>query len=105
VKHVTNFARLLRQLEEPAMVIEVCVGSSCYIRGAPAVIAILQSLISKYGLEEKVILKGSFCMQQCTQGVTVRIDGSIRSGLSKEDASRLFHHIVLPSLEAMGGEE
>ncbi|MGI6559387.1 MAG: (2Fe-2S) ferredoxin domain-containing protein [Limnochordia bacterium] len=87
------------------MVIEVCVGSSCYIRGAPAVIAILQSLISKYGLEEKVILKGSFCMQQCTQGVTVRIDGSIRSGLSKEDASRLFHHIVLPSLEAMGGEE
>jgi len=56
-------------------------------------------------LEEKVILKGSFCMQQCTQGVTVRIDGSIHSGLSKEDASRLFHHIVLPSLEAMGGEE
>ncbi|NLN16365.1 MAG: (2Fe-2S) ferredoxin domain-containing protein [Firmicutes bacterium] len=87
------------------MIIEVCVGSSCYIRGAPAVISILQSLIAKYGLEEKVILKGSFCMQQCTQGVTVRIDGVVHSGLGKEDASRLFHHIVLPSLEAVGGED
>ncbi len=87
------------------MVIEVCVGSSCYLRGAPAVIRILESLITKYGLEEKVVLKGSFCMQQCTQGVTIRIDGTIHSGLSKEDASRLFHHIVVPSLEAAGGED
>ena len=87
------------------MVIEVCVGSSCYLRGAPAVIRILESLITKYGLEEKVVLKGSFCMQQCTQGVTIRIDGTIHSGLSKEDAYRLFHHIVLPSLEAAGGED
>jgi len=54
--------------------VTVCVGSSCHIKGARIVIKRFQELLRQYGLENRVELKGSFCMERCGEGVNWQID-------------------------------
>lgn len=74
--------------------ITVCVGSSCHLRGAPAVIAVFQSLIRQYHLEQDVVLKADFCMNQCTAGVAVRFDDRLVTGVNQENAAALFREYI-----------
>lgn len=57
------------------MVVEICVGSSCHIKGAYQVIDKLQEFVRQNNLEERVLLKACFCMGRCGAGVSVRVDG------------------------------
>lgn len=59
----------------------------------------LKSILSTRGLEQKVVLKGSFCMEHCTNGVTVKIGGRVFTEVHKEDVPRLFEDEILPVLE------
>lgn len=78
------------------MEIFVCVGSSCHLKGSKAVIDKLTELIKTNSLENKVILKGSFCMGQCSQsGVSVKIGDEINS-VKLEDIEMFFNKKILP---------
>ena len=58
------------------MEVTICIGSSCHLKGSREVIAILQRLIALNRLENRIELKGSFCMGECmNNGVCVCIDG------------------------------
>lgn len=58
----------------------VCIGSSCHLKGSHAIIQALTRLIDTYGVADKVSLKGSFCMGNCTAGgVSVNLDGEVFS--------------------------
>ncbi len=57
------------------VVVEVCVGSSCHQKGSYEVIQALQEFIKTENLEEKVELKAKFCLGECMQGVSMRVDG------------------------------
>lgn len=64
------------------MEIVLCVGSSCHLKGAPAILRRINALIADYRLEDRITLSGSFCMDQCTKGnsgVCVKVDGRIHS--------------------------
>lgn len=56
------------------MVVKVCVGSACYVKGSDIVISSLENLINQYRLTPKVELKASFCLEHCTTAVAVQID-------------------------------
>lgn len=77
------------------LTIEVCVGSSCFLRGAPDIIELFRRLIEEKA-PGRVEIKGTFCLEQCTKGVTVRVLGQTYSGLHLEDAERLFEEKILP---------
>lgn len=80
------------------MEIFVCVGSSCHLKGSKAVIDKLTDLINNNGLEGKVILKGSFCMGQCShEGVSVKINNEIYS-VTEEDIEMFFNKKILPKV-------
>ncbi|MFZ5688363.1 MAG: (2Fe-2S) ferredoxin domain-containing protein [Bacillota bacterium] len=81
-----------------AMVISVCVGSSCFLRGAPRVLEALQREIAVHRLEQKVVLKGSFCLNSCTRGVTIVIDDQVFTGVVPEAVPELFVSHVLAKL-------
>ena len=49
--------------------IEICIGSSCFVKGSNEVVELLKNYIAEHHLEEKVQLKGAFCMGQCTKGL------------------------------------
>ena len=78
--------------------ISVCVGSSCHIKGAPEVIEKFQKLISDYDLYNLVELKGVFCLERCTEGVTIDIDGNIYSAVYPDAAVDIFRERVLAPL-------
>ena len=48
--------------------ITICIGSSCHLHGSRDVIQVLEKLVTAHGLTDKVELKGSFCMGECTKG-------------------------------------
>ena len=61
------------------MKVTVCIGSSCHLKGSRQVVESLQKLISDNRLEDKVMLSGTFCMQNCQAGVCVSVDDKVHS--------------------------
>ena len=82
------------------MVIQICVGSSCHIKGAPEIVELLQKAVAEHALEDEVTLAGSFCIGKCNRiGVTVQVDDDIHTGITKENFSEFFKENVLAKLE------
>ena len=78
------------------IVVTICVGSSCYVRGSDQVAETLQRLVEKEGLQDKVELGGAFCMELCSMGVSVRVEDKAFRGIRPEDAEAFFYREVLP---------
>ena len=65
------------------MIIQICVGSSCHIKGSAEIVELLQKAVSEYKLDDEVTLAGSFCIGKCNRvGVTVQIDDDIHTGVT-----------------------
>ncbi|MFR8012609.1 MAG: (2Fe-2S) ferredoxin domain-containing protein [Clostridia bacterium] len=77
------------------MTIEVCIGSACHLRGSHEVISTLKHLISDNGLAGQVELKAVFCMGKCSDGVSVRVDGSEIYSLHPQDVNAFFEEHCL----------
>ncbi|MHB9130129.1 MAG: (2Fe-2S) ferredoxin domain-containing protein [Armatimonadota bacterium] len=79
--------------------IEVCMGSSCYLKGAYQVLDTFTALIRQHGLEGEVTLAGAFCKEHCRQGVSVQIDQQVYSVPDPATARELFSTQFLPPAE------
>lgn len=76
-------------------VITVCVGSACHLKGSHDIIGYFKDAIKEAGLEGKVELKGTFCMDQCTDGANLLIDDQIFHYSSVDDARKIFETEIL----------
>ena len=82
------------------MVVQVCVGSSCYIKGSQDIIELLKKAVTDNHLEDEVTLAGSFCIGKCNRiGVTVQVDDDIYIGITKENFKEFFKEHVLNKIE------
>ena len=82
------------------MLIQICVGSSCHLKGSPEIVSLLQKAVEEYHLEDEVALSGSFCIGKCNRlGVTLQIDDEIHVGVTKENFNEFFKENVLKKLE------
>ena len=79
--------------------ITVCVGSSCHLRGSYEIIKTLKELIKSNDFKNKVLLKGSFCMENCTEGVSVKINEELLSIGSVDEMKEIFQDKVASTLE------
>ena len=61
------------------MIVTVCIGSSCHLKGSREIIEKLQHLLHENKLEKEVELRGSFCMGECMNGVCVKIEEELFS--------------------------
>ncbi|MFR1708512.1 MAG: NAD(P)H-dependent oxidoreductase subunit E [Clostridium sp.] len=59
------------------MIVKVCVGSACYVRGSHNAINQIKDLIEVNHLTDKVELKASFCLGHCSDSVCVMVDDEI----------------------------
>ncbi len=83
------------------MLIQICVGSSCHIKGSPEIVELFQQAVSEYHLEGDVALAGSFCTGKCNRvGVTVQIDDDIYTGVTKEGFKDFFAENVLNKISS-----
>ena len=77
------------------MIVKVCVGSSCHLKGSYDVIQKLQKLISDNKLEDKVELKASFCLGNCSNGVSMRIGEEPVQNVSPSNIEEIFQNQIL----------
>ena len=81
------------------MIIRVCIGSSCHLKGSPVIVELLQKAVDEYHLENEVTLAGSFCIGKCNPvGVTVQVDDDIHVGITKENFNDFLQEQVLNKL-------
>lgn len=62
-------------------------------------VKLIQSFLKEYQLENNVLLKGSFCLENCGDGVTLMIDDRLFVGVSRNDLSELLRQQVLVKLK------
>jgi NADH:ubiquinone oxidoreductase subunit E len=80
--------------------VEVCMGSSCFLKGAYEVLDALLQAARRHGLEGEVAIAGAFCKEHCREGVSVEIDGVIHSVPNAAQARALFAQVFLPETDA-----
>ena len=81
------------------MIIQICVGSSCHLKGSEQVVHLFQKAIEERNLADKITLAGSFCIGRCNrEGVTVQIDDEIITGVTPETFDRFFEKEILQKL-------
>ena len=86
------------------MTVTVCVGSSCHIKGSRRIIMRFNELLKEHGLEDKIELQGSFCMERCGEGLNWQIDDEPVTSSSVEEAISTFKDKVLkPQTEPGAG--
>jgi NADH:ubiquinone oxidoreductase subunit E len=77
----------------------ICVGSSCHIKGSYQIIKAFEELIKKYGLEDRVELKASFCLGHCTKGVSIKVGEEFVEDLNPANVTEKFEKFVLRRLD------
>lgn len=78
--------------------LEVCIGSSCHLKGSYNLIQTFQQLIEEYNLHDKIEMKAQFCMKQCQRAVSVSLNGELFS-VSSETAREFFRTSVVPLIQ------
>ncbi len=81
------------------LIITICVGSSCSLRGSDELASELFRLIQKEKLEGLVDIVGAFCMDTCSKGVSVRVGDQEFSGISPAQAESFFYEKVLTRVD------
>ena len=82
------------------MVIQVCVGSSCHLKGSHDIVMLLQDAIGKHHLENEITLVGTLCVGKCNRiGVSVQVDDEIYAGITRENFNEFFTEHILSKFE------
>lgn len=82
------------------MIIQVCVGRSCHLKGSMDIVGLLKKAIEDNHLERDVTLAGSFCTGRCNRnGVTITVDDDVYPGVTKEGFRDFFQEKVLAKLK------
>ncbi|MBQ2366745.1 MAG: NAD(P)H-dependent oxidoreductase subunit E [Bacteroidaceae bacterium] len=84
------------------LVVQICVGSSCHLKGSQDIIELFESALAENKIEsDEVVLTGSFCIGKCNRvGVTVQINDDVHVGVTRENFKEFFaEHVLGPVLE------
>ncbi|MCT4594530.1 MAG: (2Fe-2S) ferredoxin domain-containing protein [Anaeromicrobium sp.] len=79
------------------MEISICVGSACHLKGSQRVIKRLQELVKMKNLEDKIVIKASFCLGECNDYVSVKVRDEI-SSVNESTVDEFFYENVLGRL-------
>ena len=83
------------------LIVQICVGSSCHLKGAPEIVEMLQSEVAANHLEDDVILTGSFCAGRCNRvGVTVTVNDEVCVGITRENFKEFWNDKIMKAVEA-----
>lgn len=83
------------------VLIRVCVGSSCYLKGSSELVDMLNQKIEENGLQDKISLSGSFCMGKCNRvGVTIAVDEEVCVAITKENFNEFWNDKVMTAVNA-----
>lgn len=81
------------------MLVQICVGSACHVKGAPEIIELFTKALEVHNLQNEVALAGCFCSGQCNrQGVTILVDDEVCTGITRDNFKEFFDEKVLAAV-------
>jgi len=72
------------------VVIQICMGSSCFSRGNNKTLKVIQHYLKEHGLEGEVVLKGNHCFGDCSAGPVVKINEVLHENVNTENILELL---------------
>ena len=82
------------------VIVQICVGSSCHLKGSEAIVSLTEAAIAEHHLEDEVTLVGSFCIGKCNRvGVTVQVNDDVHVGITRENFKEFFREHILNVIE------
>ena len=82
------------------IVVQICVGSSCHLKGSQEIVTLMQKAVEDYNLDGDVVLTGSFCIGKCNrEGVTVQVDDEVYTGITPQNFKEFFTNNILNVIE------
>ena len=81
------------------LIVQICVGSSCHLKGSQQIVEQFREKLAAHGLEDEVVLTGSFCIGKCNRcGVTIQVDDAVHTGVTPENFESFFRDNILNAL-------
>ncbi len=78
------------------VIVQVCVGSACHLKGSQEIVELFQKAIEEKHLEDEIMLCGSFCIGKCNRtGVTVQVDDEVYVGITPANFKEFFEEKIL----------
>ena len=78
----------------------ICVGSCCHLNNSRGVIEAFKKELKRLHLDDKVILKASFCLGDCQKGgVEIQVGNKRIHGVKPEDCEKILNEEILPQLD------
>ena len=76
--------------------VQVCVGSSCHLKGSQLIVELLQKAIRANGLENEITLVGTLCVGKCNRvGVSIKVNEEIYVGITTDNYQEFFNQNIL----------
>ena len=87
------------------VVVRVCVGSSCHLKGAPEIVEMMEKQVAENHLENEIALVGSFCAGKCNRvGVTITVGEEVYTGITADTFREFWNDKVMTAVTADKGE-
>ncbi len=82
------------------MIVQICVGSSCHIKGSHQIVELMKSAIEENGLEDEIVLAGCFCTGNCSrEGITISVEEDVFPGITVDSFDAFFKKNILEKLK------
>ena len=75
------------------IIIQICMGSSCFSRGNHKTLQVIQHYLKEHKLEGEVVLKGNHCFDDCSRGPILRINNTVYEHVDQENILELLEKI------------
>ena len=80
--------------------VQICVGSSCHIKGSQEIVELFEKAIAEHGIADDIVLSGSFCIGKCNRvGVTIQVNDDVHVGITKENFREFFNKHILETIK------
>lgn len=84
--------------------VEICLGSSCFTRGNRETLNLLEDHIAEQNLTDRVTLKGRLCLDSCSCGPHIKVDGVRHELMAPEGAVEILTCVIADSTPDGGAE-
>jgi NADH-quinone oxidoreductase subunit G len=71
---------------ESAITLDICFGTSCFLRGAQALYRDIMEYLRSNNLEGMIQFKATFCGKQCKKGPVLNVNGNVILHCTLENA-------------------
>ena len=89
---------------EAFTLVQICVGSSCHLKGTAVIVSRINQIIEAQHLEIDLIPIGSFCAGKCNrEGVTIQVDDDIFTGVTPENFDVFFEEEIMARIGRKAG--